>query len=67
MIDRHYRAYVVTCDRCGKCLPGQDSWGSALKSAANAGWDSRRNGTDWLDICPACLFEEKGSEDARTE
>lgn len=60
MIERRYHTFIASCDRCGKRLPGADSWTDALKATRNAGWESRLVEGDYIDICTDCLFEEKG-------
>lgn len=60
MIERYYSQYTVTCDYCGKRLPGELSFRDAMRAIRNAGWDNRKDGGDWVCVCNDCLFEEKG-------
>ena len=59
-IERHWPYFVPVCDCCEKQLPGEESFRNAVRAKLAAGWESRRDGDDWEDICADCLFEEKG-------
>lgn len=56
------RSQSIVCDYCEKRLPLE--WGAgaeeAHKKRCAAGWEIRRAQGKILDICPDCIFEEKG-------
>lgn len=63
MIERYYGNYTPVCDYCEKRLPGELSWRDAIRAKHEAGWESRKSGGEWVDVCNDCLFEEKGYSD----
>lgn len=46
---------TFVCDDCGDELPcaGTDFY-PALEEAKDNGWRARREGGDWLHLCPDC-------------
>lgn len=64
-IERHYPYYNAVCDRCGASLPGEETFMDAVKAKRAAGWESRKDGGEWEDICTDCQFEERGYDDGR--
>lgn len=59
-IEKYYRYYTAVCDCCGARLPGEERWEDARRAKQAAGWESRKVDGEWEDVCPDCLFEEKG-------
>lgn len=58
-IERYHRCVSLVCDYCGSRL-ALDRPDEAHKARRAAGWEVRIAKGDMLDICPDCVFEEKG-------
>lgn len=55
MITREHKAYILTCDNCGKTAePAFPSRIDAANFAVVMGWVIRRKGNTFRSICPKC-------------
>lgn len=52
--------YLIQCDFCdGELyLPNAIYFEDALAEMKDYGWRNRKDGDEWLSICPACLEKE---------
>ena len=47
--------FELECDVCGKTANKSfDSFNEAVKWKRDNGWTSRKEGDQWLDVCPDC-------------
>lgn len=46
------------CDKCGRQLPVSGTFEEVVKAKQEYGWNRRKNGDKWEDICPECQKEE---------
>lgn len=44
----------LTCDICGHCVSGFDSFHEAVDYKKENGWKSQKHKGEWEDICPKC-------------
>ena len=58
-IERFGGLYTPTCDICGEELPGEDDFYDAVNAKKRAGWISKKENGEWVDICPECQREVK--------
>ncbi len=61
-VEVRYQACTAHCDYCDNSLYGAADRRDALQMMRQAGWERRKVDSEWLDICPDCLFEEKFGE-----
>lgn len=55
MIDKQYGKHELICDICGKTAPKRfEYWDEAVDYKKQNGWKSKRDGANWLDLCPDC-------------
>ena len=46
---------VFSCDECDAELEtGEEDFIDAVRKKKEEGWKSRKDDTEWLDICPDC-------------
>ena len=57
MIDKSYGKFYTTCDGCGEELDPTDTFDEAKSQADAEGWETKRMGTDWVNLCPTCAKE----------
>jgi len=53
-IIKQYGKYVAVCDICEQELPGEDDFDDAVEEKKQAGWKTRKDGDEWVDICCDC-------------
>ena len=54
MIDKSYGKFYTTCDGCGEELDPTDTFDEAKSQADAEGWETKRLGTEWINLCPTC-------------
>lgn len=59
MIIEEYGKFTMACNICNDTLPEQDSWGEAIDSKIDAGWQSKLQGGEYIDICTTCQALEQ--------
>lgn len=57
MIDKSYGKFYTTCDSCGDELAPTDTFDEARNQAEAEGWEVRREGQDWINLCSDCAKE----------
>jgi hypothetical protein len=57
MIDKSYGKFYIACDGCGEELETADTFDEALSRIDAEGWETKRMGTDWINLCPTCAKE----------
>jgi len=57
MIDKSYGKFYIACDGCGEELETADTFDEALSLIDAEGWETKRLGTDWINLCPTCAKE----------
>lgn len=50
--------FTPTCDVCGDCLDDEYDFYDAVDAKKQAGWRSKKIGSDWIDLCPECQEKE---------
>lgn len=55
MIDKQYGKYVLVCDICGDAASEDfETFQGAVEYKKENNWKSKKQGSEWLDICPDC-------------
>ncbi len=57
MIDKIYGKFYTICDGCEEELGPTDTFDEAKSLADAEGWEVKRMGTDWVNLCPTCAKE----------
>lgn len=57
MIDKIYGKFYAICDGCGEELDPTDTFDEAKSQADAEGWETKRMGTDWINLCQTCVKE----------
>jgi len=53
-IDKDGKDYTLYCDMCADPTYTTDDYNDAVEYKKAHGWKSRKEGDDWVDICPEC-------------
>lgn len=53
-IIREYGKYSIYCDICGEHIDDFEEFQDAVDFKKTAGWKSRKDGKEWIDLCPDC-------------
>lgn len=51
---REYGKYSLYCDNCGEHIDDFEEFQDAVYFKKTAGWKSRKDGKEWIDLCPDC-------------
>ena len=46
--------YVLVCDECGHEVKYFDTFQEAVDYKKENSWRSKKDGDEWLDVCPDC-------------
>jgi hypothetical protein len=58
MILKEYGKFTPACDGCEVTLAKEDNFQEATDAIRGADWSTKKDGDDWINLCPTCQKEE---------